>query len=171
MVFRVANPLSLTFTGNLPGYYGSFYSVLEQSDGANAIIPMYAENTFDANGVSMELNGGGKKSLITFAHAGTYNIQFSTIFHDTGGGGSGKEVDVWFRYNGTNIDNSNTKLSIASAAPYVVASWNFIHTVANGDDVEIVWQTNNANIKASYIAATGNIPATPSVIITAQQVA
>lgn len=169
-MLRAAGGVTLNISGSATFYYGSFYSILDQSDGADTIIPMYAENTYDANGVSMANNGAGDPSLITFDHAGTYSIQFSTVFHDAGGGGAGKTVNVWYRHNGNTIANSNTLLSIANSSPYVVASWNFIYSVAAGDTIEIVWQTPNTQIQADYIAASGNIPATPSVIISAIQI-
>lgn len=170
-MFRTASGLTINQTTEFAGYYGSFYSTVDQSDGANTEILMAVENTFDANGVSVELNGDGKYTQITFAHAGTYNIQFSTVFHDSGGAGSGKSVNVYFKLNGTAIPNSNTLLSIANSAPYVVAAWNFILSVSAGDYVELAWYTTNSSIQCDYIAAFDGVPATPSIIITANQIA
>lgn len=168
-MLRSAGGLAVTQTTEFAGYYGAFYSSELQSDGADTPLIMWCENTFDSNGVTME-SDGTKDTQITFAHAGTYNIQFSTVFSYTGGGGNGKQVDVWFSQNGTAIPNSNTRLDVTSSAPYVVASWNFLKSVAAGDYIQLVWQTDNANIKAVNIAASGAIPETPSVIITVTQV-
>lgn len=170
MVFRTANTLNVTLAAGNQGYYGAFYSSLDQSDGVNTPNAFFCENTFDADGISMVVNGSGKKTQMTFAHAGTYNIQFSTVFNYLGGGGNGKEVDIWFKLNGNNVANSNTRINVTSSAPYVVASWNFVISVAAGDYVEIFWMTDNANIVAEHLDATATVPATPSVIMTATQV-
>lgn len=168
-MLRTAGGLTINQTTNFAGYYGSFYSSTDQTDGT---VPyaMFAESTADADGISMQLNADNKKSRITFDHAGTYNIQFSAQFHHTSGGGAGQTVNVWFRLNGNDIANSDTKLTVQSNAPYAVAAWNFIVSVAAGDYVEIMWLTDNANIILEHEAVTANHPSIPSVIITAVQV-
>lgn len=168
-MLRTAGGITVNQTTNFAGYYGSFYSLTDQSDGTTP-HRMFCEGTADADGVSMELGDEATKSQITFAHAGTYNIQFSSQFHHTSGGGPGNTVNVWFRLNGTDIDYSDTKLTVQSNNPYVVAAWNFIVSVAAGDYVEIVWFTDNANIILEHEIATVDHPAIPSVIITAAQI-
>jgi len=169
MVFRVASSVTTTGGGGFPGYYGSFFSSVDQTDGTTPHV-MYCENTADADGVSMVANLAGDKSRMTFANAGTYNIQFSAQLHNLGGGGSGQTVNIWFRLNDNNIANSDTKMVVPSNAPYVVAAWNFIVSVAAGDYVEIVWFSDNSNIILEHENATANTPAIPSVIMTAQQI-
>lgn len=168
-MLRTAGGLTVNQTTNFAGYYGSFYSSLDQTDGVTPHL-MYAENTADADGVTMELGDEATKSRMTFAHTGTYNIQFSAQFHHTSGGGAGNTVNIWFRLNGSDIANSDTKLTVPSNAPYAVASWNFIVSVAAGDYVEIAWLTDNANIIIEHENATVNHPAIPSLILTAQQI-
>lgn len=170
MVFRTANTLNVTYAAGNQGYYGSFYSSTDQSDGVNTPTLMYAENTADADGITMELGTSGKKSRMTFAHAGTYNIQFSAQLHNTGGGGSGNTVNIWFRLDGSNIANSDTKVTVPSNSPYVVAAWNFIVSVTAGQYVEMVFATDNANIIIEHEDATAIAPAIPSLILTAVQV-
>lgn len=169
MALRTAGGLTINQTTTFAGYYGSFYSLTDQTDGTTPHV-FYCENTADADGVSMELNDDGKKSQMTFAHAGTYNVQFSAQLHRLGGGGSGNEVNIWFRLNGEDIVASDTKLSVQSNAPYVVAAWNFIVSIAAGDYVEITWFTTNVNIVLEHEDATADHPAIPSVIMTAQQI-
>jgi hypothetical protein len=170
MVFRTANTLNITYASGNQGYYGSFYSSLDQSDGVNTPTLLYAENTADAAGITMELGTSGKKSRMTFAYAGTYNIQFSAQLHNTGGGGSGSTINIWFRLNGSDIANSDTKVTVPSNAPYVVAAWNFIVSVTAGQYVEMVFKTDNANILFEQENATADTPAVPSIILTAVQV-
>lgn len=168
-MLRTAGGLTVNQTTNFAGYYGSFYSSLDQTDGTTPHL-MYAENTADADGVTMELGDEATKSQMTFAHTGTYNIQFSAQLHNTGGGGSGNTVNIWFRLNGSDIANSDTKVTVPSNAPYVVAAWNFLVSVTAGDYVELVWFTDNANIIIEQENATVNHPAIPSLIMTAQQI-
>jgi hypothetical protein len=169
-MLRSAGSVTINVTGagaNLA--YGSFYSGVDQTDGGTGVA-MACENTADNSGVTMEDNGAGKKTRITFANAGTYNIQFSAQLHNTGGGGSGNTVNIWFRLNGSNIADSDTKVTVGSNNPYLVAAWNFIQTVTAGQYIEIVWLSDNANIILEHEAATVNTPAIPSIIITAQQI-
>lgn len=168
MVFRVASAYT-SGGGGIAGYYGAFHSSVDQSDGVTPIA-FAAEVTDISNGITMAANGSGKMTRITFANAGTYNIQFSAQFHNTGGGGSGNTANVWFKLNGTNIDNSDTKVTVPSNAPYVVAAWNFMLTVAATNYVEIFWLTDNSNVIVEAEAAGASTPAIPSVIITANQV-
>jgi len=142
---------------------------MDQTDGVTPVA-MAAEVTLDADGVSMAANGSGKKTQLTFANAGTYNIQFSAQLNHKGGGGSGSTTNFWFKLNGNTIASSNTKYDVASSSPFQVAALNFIASVSAGDYIEIFWYTDNANLVLEYLAASGDIPATPSVIITAQQI-
>jgi hypothetical protein len=169
-MLRSAGSVTINISGGGSLAYGSFYSSLDQVVGANTPIAMACETTAGADGVSMELDASNKKTEITFTYAGTYNIQFSAQYYYSGGGGSGQTVDIWFALNGNKIADSATKLIVPSNAPYVVAAWNFIQSVAAGDYIEIYWITDNANIRLEHIDATATVPAVPSVIITAQQI-
>lgn len=168
-MLRTAGGITINQTTTFAGYYGSFYSLLDQTDGTTP-HRMYAENTSDADGVSMELGDESTKSQMTFAHTGTYNIQFSAQLHHTGGGGNGNTVNIWLRLNGSDVAASDTKVTVQSNNPYVVAAWNFIVSVAAGDYVELMWFTDNANIILEHEDATVNHPAIPSVIMTAAQI-
>lgn len=168
-MLRTAGGMTVNQTTNFAGYYGSFYSSVDQADGVTPTA-IAAETTADADGVSMALNLAGKKTRMTFANTGTYNIQFSAQLHNKGGGGSGNTVNIWFRLNENNIANSDTKVTVPSNAPYVVAAWNFIASVAAGDYIELIWFTDNVNIILEHEHATATHPAIPSVILTAQQI-
>lgn len=169
MVFRVASAFSSGGGGGIAGYYGAFYSSVDQTDGLTPVA-MAVENTDLSNGITVANNALSKKTRITATNSGVYNIQFSAQFHNTGGGGSGNTANIWFRLNENNIANSDTKLTVPSNAPYVVAAWNFMLALAAGDYVEIMWYTDNASIIIENEPSTATSPAIPSVIITANQV-
>lgn len=169
-MLRSAGSVTINVTGaggNLA--YGSFYSSVDQTDGGTGVA-MACENTADFSGVTMADNGSGKKTRITFTNAGTYNIQFSAQLHNTGGGGAGNTVNIWFKLNGVNIADSDTKITVSSNNPYSVAAWNFVQTVTAGQYIEIFWLSDNANIILEHEDAGVNTPAIPSIIITAQQI-
>lgn len=149
------------------GPYGSWFSTEDQINTLDGILPMTVNNTDFANDVLID---GITNSKITFVKAGKYNIQFSAQFHHRPGAGSGKEVSIWFAKNGTAIPDSNTKVSMDTNTPFKVPAWNFFVDAAAGDYYQIMWTTNNVSIVIEHEAATAIHPATPSVIITVNQV-
>jgi hypothetical protein len=146
------------------GYYGSFFSDVDQTAVVNTPTAMTLNNTAEANGISIV-----SSSRITFAYPGTYDIQFSAQAHHRGGAGNGLELDIWFRKNGSNIADSATKLVIQKN-DYLVPAWDFLLTVNAGDYVELMWQVNNDQIVLEHGAVVGSIPEVPSLIVTAMQV-
>jgi hypothetical protein len=106
-------------------------------------------------------------SRITFENTGIYNIQFSAqLFTQTGA-----TVDIWLKRNGVNIANSAGKIGPTGNNTYHLPAWNFVDTFTSGSYVEIAYQSNQTNTEFQYVAATGNIPAIPSIIATVTQVA
>lgn len=164
MVFRVAGTGAAAIS-SYQGYYGSFFSDQDQSDGVDTPTAFTLNNTAEAVGVSISNN-----SRVVFANAGTYNIQFSAQVHHVGGGGAGETLNIWFRKNGVDIANSDTKVTVTSSTKYVVPAWNFIVTVTAGQYIELYFKTDNASIVFEAEAASANSPAIPSLILTAQQI-
>jgi hypothetical protein len=126
---------------------------------------MTVNNVIGENGISV-VSG----SQITFTSSGTYDIQFSAQLHNNGGGGSGSTVQIWFRKNGTDIPDSATRIAVPTNTPYSVAAWDFMDNFAAGDNFQIMWSTDNANISIDSNTAVAPAPNIPSVIITVMQV-
>ena len=150
------------------GYYGSFYDTTAQvvsAAGANAA--MMFNHTAESNGIIID---PAANTHVKVLYSGTYNFQFSSQFHNTGGGGSGTLVTVWFAVNGQKITDSATYITVNTNSPYIVAAWNLILTLNAGDYLQMYWSADNDHIIMDYLAATPNFPAAPSVILTAQQV-
>jgi hypothetical protein len=149
-------------------YYGSFYDILDQSiTTVSTGQPVLVRNT-DAtmtSGFSVVSN-----SRVTAAYSGKYNVMFSFQLHNNGGGGSGDTVEIWFVKNGVALADSNTRISVSTNNPYVVAAWNYFVPLNAGDYVEVYWATNNANIGIDYNTGSMGGPAIPSAIITINQV-
>ena len=153
-------------------YHGAFYSSVDQSLEANTAGAMRFENTQMSHGVSITNNSLGFPTRITFNNLGMYNIAFSAQLHNTGGGGSGTVVDIWLKHNDQNEPDTNTRVAVNTNSPYVVSAWNFFVEVDTPPQwFEIFWQTENANIKLEHLETNGNMPATPSIILTVNQVA
>ena len=113
---------------------------------------------------------GDLPSKITVDYAGLYNLQFSFQFVNTDA--QIHDTDVWFRKNGTNIANSNSRFSVPNSHGgvdgHLIAALNFFLDMDPGDFVEIMWHTDDVNISIEQLptAASPTRPATPSAIVT-----
>jgi len=110
-------------------------------------------------------------SKLTFANAGTYDIQFSAQLQRTNKGND--TADVWLKLNGSlpaqNVLRSNGSISIsgdANANPQIIA-WNYVLTVKAGDYLEFWWRGTDTNIQLLAKSADAVVPATPSFTVTA----
>jgi hypothetical protein len=115
-------------------------------------------------------------SRITFATSGIYNITYSIQLKNTNN--DLETVDIWLRYNGTDIADSNTRFAVPARKStgdpsYLVAVTPLMVDVfAANDYVEVMWRVSNTGVSIEHLPAvtaspgvTPAIPATPSVII------
>ena len=124
-------------------------------------------NTTDfSNGVTI-----ASSSRITVADAGIWNLQFSIQFTNTTN--ASQDVDVWFRVNGTNVANSNSRFGFAprkgAGDPYhTIAALNYFVSLNATDYVEIMWRPTDVGVSIEKYAAgtTPTRPAVPSAIVT-----
>ena len=124
-------------------------------------------NTTDfSNGVTV-----ASGSRITVADAGIWNLQFSIQFTNTTN--ASQDVDVWFRVNGTNVANSNSRFGFAPRKgvgdPYhIIAAMNYFVSLNATDYVEIMWRPTNVGVSIEQYAArtSPTRPAVPSAIAT-----
>ncbi len=151
---------------NIP--YGAFYDTTDQVAGSTTTAYAITLNsTSSDNGVTIE-----NSSEVTFSYEGIYNIQFSIqLSNDTN---ATQDIDIWFRKNGTDVDNSNSRFGLAprksAGDPYhVIASLNFVESFNAGDYVQLYWRTSDVGAYIEYYAAPSSPtrPAIPSVILTA----
>lgn len=143
--------------------YGSFYDTLDQTGTAGSIQAMRYRNTDMSNNISIT---GVNSNEIRMAKAGKYNIAFSAQLHELA---SSSIVNIWLAKNGTDIPHSNTRIDISANSQHVVAAWNFFVEAKANDYFEIKWSADNSNMILDAIDA-GAYPATPSVILTVNQV-
>jgi hypothetical protein len=145
--------------------YGAFHDETTQSASANTATSLNLSKTDLSSGVSVTSG-----SHITVAYSGVYNVQFSVQFHGLSGGGSGTTAQIWLSKNGTAVPQSNTKISVNNNSPYIVAAWNFLVPLKAKDYVQLMWATDNTQIKIESSTATPG-PSVPGAIVTVTQVA
>jgi len=158
-----------TGAGGALGYWGSFWSTQSQSAAsANTAYVITLNNTdSDSNGISVVSN-----SRVTFANAGVYSLTFSVQWVNT----SNQIIDgnVWFRKNGTNVSDSDSKWSVVSkhggVNGHAIGTVNVVLSLAANDYIELTWQTADTALSLEYEGAASPAPAIPSVIFTAIQV-
>jgi hypothetical protein len=108
-------------------------------------------------------------SRIIFNHTGTYNIQWSGQFSNSGN--SPTDVTVWNRNNGVDVPGSTGVITVPSSHGGVdgriVSGWNSVATFAAGSYTEFWWSTASTGVSLiSYPALTSPVrPATPSMAV------
>jgi collagen type VII alpha len=152
--------------GGTIAYSGSFFDTTTQTNaGATAANLITINSTDFSNGVSIQ-NG----SEITIANTGTYDIQFSIQFEKQSGGDD--TVNLWLSKNGTNVQDSNTKITFAGNPGFAVAAWNFLVQATSGDYYELYWSSDDTTmtVHADNGGTDPARPDIPSVIISVAQV-
>jgi hypothetical protein len=147
--------------------YGAFQDSTDQTAANTTTAYAVTFNTTDfSNGVTIASN-----SRITVADAGIWNLQFSIQFKNTSN--DGQDVDIWFRKNGTNIDNSNSRFHLSqrksSGDPsHLIAAMNFFVSMAANDYVEIMWRPTSTAVSIEHFGTSTSPtrPAVPSAIVT-----
>jgi hypothetical protein len=98
-------------------------------------------------------------------------LQFSIQLKNTTN--DGQDVDIWFRKNGTNIDNSNSRFHLVARKgtgdpSHIIAALNFFVSMNSNDYIEIMWRTENTGVSIEHFAASASPtrPAVPSAIVT-----
>ena len=147
--------------------YGAFQDSTDQTAANTTTAYPVTFNTTDfSNGVTIASN-----SRITVAETGIWNCQFSLQLTNTTN--ASQDVDIWFRKNGTNIANSNSRFGFAprkdASDPYhTIAALNFFVSLNATDYVEIMWRPTDVGVIIEHYAAgtSPTRPAIPSAIVT-----
>ena len=147
--------------------HGAFQDSTDQTAANTTTAYAVTFNTTDfSNGVTIASN-----SRITVADAGIWNLQFSIQFKNTSN--DGQDVDIWFRKNGTNIANSNSRFHLsqrksAGDPSHLIAAMNFFVSLAANDYVEIMWRTASTDVSIEHFGTSTSPtrPAVPSAIVT-----
>lgn len=147
--------------------YGAFQDSTDQAASSTTAAYAVTLNTTDfSNGVTI-----ASGSRLTVADAGIWNCQFSIQFKNTTN--DTQDVDIWFRKNGTNIDNSNSRFALpprkSTGDPsHLIAALNFFASMDSTDYLEIMWRVSDVGVSIEHYAAgtSPTRPAVPSAIVT-----
>ena len=147
--------------------HGAFQDSTDQTAASTTVAYPVTFNTTDfSNGVTVASN-----SRLTVAVDGLWNVQFSLQYKNDSN--DGQDVDIWFRKNGTNIANSNSRFHLparkASGDPsHLIAAMNFFVDMVATDYVEIMWRTTSTSVSLEHFATSTSPtrPAIPSAIAT-----
>ena len=146
--------------------YGSFYDTTNQGNTpASTARAININSTATASGVSIQSG-----NRITVDHDGVYNIQFSLQLIKTDNGN--KDADIWLRYNGVDVPNSNGIVTIIGNNGKGITSWNFVQTMTASSYCQIYWSSNDSNLTIYAVGtqSTPTRPATPSMIVTVDKI-
>ena len=147
--------------------YGAFHDETDQvaANTTTAYAVMFS-NTDISNGVTL-----ASGSRFTVAVDGVWNLQFSLQLKNVSN--DGQDFDIWFRKNGTNIANSNSRFHIPARkstgdASHIIAALNFLTDMVAGDYIEIVGCVTSTDVSLEHFAAgtSPTRPAIPSAIAT-----
>jgi hypothetical protein len=147
--------------------HGAFHDSTDQVATSTTAANVVTFNTTDiSNGVTLS-----NSSRLNVADSGVFNIQFSIQLKNTTN--DSHDVDIWFRKNGTNVDNSNSRYhpparKSTGDPSHMIAALNFFIELNAGDYVEIVYKVDNVDVTLEHFAAGSSPtrPAVPSVIAT-----
>jgi len=147
--------------------HGAFHDSTDQVAASTTVATAVIFGTTDiSNGVTLS-----NSSRLNVEDSGVFNIQFSIQLKNTTN--DGHDVDIWFRKNGTNIDNSNSRYHIPARKStgdpsHMIAALNLFVELNSGDYVEIMYKVDNVNVTLEHFAAssTPTRPAVPSAIVT-----
>jgi hypothetical protein len=147
--------------------YGAFQDSTDQVAANTTTAYAVTFNTTDfSNGVTV-----ASGSRITVADAGIWNLQFSIQMKNTTN--DTQDAEIWFRKNGSNIANSNSRFNLSprksSGDPsHTIAALNFFVSMNSTDYIEIMWRVSDVGVSIEQYAAgtSPTRPATPSAIVT-----
>lgn len=146
-------------------HYGAFSdTTLQAVTSVGEAMAMTFDTTDAANGISI----GSPTSRIVVDNQGVYNVQFSAQLDKTSGAAA--VIHIWLRKNGTNVPNTTSRVVVQGTAAELVAAWNFIIQLEPTNYVELMWESNDADVVLLAASATSVYPAIPSVICTVTQV-
>jgi len=152
--------------------YGAFQDSTDQTAANTTTAYAVTFNTTDySNGIYLS-----NSSRLNVRNYGIYNIQFSFQFKNTTN--DSQDVDIWFRKNGSDIANSNSRFAMPARKStgdpsHLIAAMNFFIEMNANDYVEIMWRVTNTGVSLEqYGTSTSPTrPAIPSAIVTVSYIA
>ena len=96
---------------------------------------------------------------------GNYSIVFSAQLENFDTENNGV-VNMWLRKNGSDVPNTTNTITLEKGKS-MLASWNYLVKIPANNNLEIMWCTDNINIKLVAVDKSPNLPfpASPSVFL------
>jgi len=166
-----------SFYGDGKHIFTPFNQFVSNSDQTAADTATAYALTYDTTDFADEITLSNS-SHVNVTYEGIYLFTYSIQFENTNN--VTETVDIWFRKNGTDVANSNSSFSLpprksVGVNSYLVAVSPFMVSMAAGDYIEIMWCVSDVSVSIQQMPAvsaspgvTPAIPATPSVVMTAQ---
>ena len=157
--------------------FGQYFSYVSQAAVTNNIGAAMAFETLDlSNGVTVEDDGSGTISRITFGSTGIYNLQFSTQFQSIAN--TPHDIWIWIAKNNIDVVGSTGLVAIPARKSagvgneaHLIIGWNFLLDITAGDFYRIMWATDDVTrVTIETYASTANYPSTASTLVTATQI-
>lgn len=151
-----------------PISYGSFYSTQTQAAttaGTAASKAVTYNNTNETYGIYLD---PADNSKVKVSRPAIYNVQFSVQIDKTSGGTG--LFYIWPAINGTAVPDSASLIQIQGNDAEIFSAANFFLPLSNGDYFQLYFSVDSLDVQLQTFAATGAVPAIPSVILTVMQV-
>jgi hypothetical protein len=150
--------------------HGTFYSLANQAIASVTAPQVIAlEKDYDVEGMTHSITTNNSRMYVPTS--GSYEIIFSGIAKETTADKT--HMDVWFRLDGTDITDSNTRVELATKETEMTVVVAIIIDMLAGQYIEAVTCGDSTNLTWLYTAlsaANPVRPATPSAIITVKQI-
>ena len=173
-----ATGLGATGATGLPGLggnisnYGSFISLVDQTlPGANTAVAIQFETIRNYYGITVQQDIDGKYTEFVIPADGVYEFFFTLQVYDTGGGGSGKKVEMWKRVNGIDTPLTGRVLDVTNSTSVNLLSASYSNEYNAGDIVQWMWSSNNPNFILYVSPSVSGAPVAPSTKVVVQQLA
>jgi hypothetical protein len=129
------------------------------------------ENLFNYNSTQFAKNVNiVDNNKIYVNYDGVYSFNFSAQINKDDSGVD--DIDIWLKYNGSNVDNSNTRVTITGNNTRTVASWSIIQQMTASSYCQIAWSSPDTHIEIYSIATQSSPtrPLTPSITLTVDKI-
>jgi hypothetical protein len=151
----------LTNFVNAPLPHGSIYDTTTQVNPVSNAVNLV---TYNSTGSTYGVTVASPTSRVIVAETAVYNIQFSLQLDKSGGGAT--TVYIWLRVNGQDVAHSASKVVIDGPNAELVAAWNFMQALREGDYFEIAWSSPDTTVVILAQPAASPVPEIPSAILT-----
>jgi hypothetical protein len=156
--------------------YGAWHDETDQSAANTTTAYAMKFSDSDFNYMTSVESDGVNPTELTVQVAGLYNLQFSAQLNNSTN--AQEVVDIWFRKNGTDIADSNSRFTLEprdnNNVPFrLVAGLNFYVALDAGDYVQIMWCTTDTGVTIEHFTGltSPTRPDIPSIIATMSYVA